>query len=60
MGATSSPSRGHNYRSLILMHYPRVISLRLPNQPESIFNDMVNLDTDDLFPGYRKNLEEIH
>lgn len=58
--ATSSPSRGHNYRSLILMHYPRAISLRLPNQPESIFNDMVNLDTDDLFPGYRKNLEEIH
>lgn len=57
--ATSSPSRGHNYRSLILMHYPHVIGVRFPEQPESIFDDMVKLDNDELFPGYRKNLEEI-
>lgn len=57
--ATSSPSRGHNYRSLILMHYPHVIGVRFPDQPESIFDDMVNLDNDALFPGYKKNLEKI-
>lgn len=57
--ATSSPSRGHNYRSLILMHYPHVIGVRFPEQPESIFDDMVKLDNDELFPGYRKNLKEI-
>lgn len=41
------------------MHYPHVIGVRFPDQPESIFDDMVNLDNDALFPGYKKNLEKI-
>ena len=57
--ATSAPSRGHSYRSLILMHYPNVIGLRFPDQAEPEFRHMINLKKDNLFPGYRKNLEEI-
>lgn len=56
--ATSVPS-GHSYKSLIMMHYPKVIGIRYPEQSEPEFDDMITLDEDDLFPGYRKNLEAI-
>lgn len=57
--ATSVPGRGHSVRSLILMHYPRVIGVRYPEQSELEFDEMIDLEEDELFPGYRKNLEEI-
>lgn len=52
--ATSAPNRGH--RSLILMHYPKVIAYRHPDQTEEGFEYMAELEEDALFPGYRKNL----
>ena len=55
--ATSAPNRGH--RSLILMHYPKMIAYRNPNQTEVGFDEMAELMTDDLFPGYRENLDKI-
>lgn len=55
--ATSSPNRGH--RSLILMHYPKTIAYRNPNQTEVGFDEMAELMADDLFPGYRENLDKI-
>ena len=57
--ATSAPSRGHSYRSLILMHYPKVIGVRFPDQTEPEFDKMITLKNDDLFLGYRRNLEKI-
>lgn len=30
-----------------------------PEQSELEFDEMINLEQDELFPGYRKNLEEI-
>lgn len=55
--ATSAASRGH--RSLILMHYPKVIAYRHPDQAEDGFDDMAELEEDDLFSGYQKNLIPI-
>lgn len=55
--ATSAPSRGQ--RSLILMHYPKVIAYRNPDQTEAGFDEMAELEEDLLFPGYKKNLEKI-
>lgn len=55
--ATSAPNRGH--RSLILMHYPKIIAYRNPDQTEAGFNEMAELIKDDLFPGYRENLDKI-
>lgn len=55
--ATSAPNRGH--RSLILMHYPKVVAYRSPNQTEVGFDEMAELECDQLFPGYRKNMNEI-
>lgn len=55
--ATSAPNRGH--RSLILMHYPKVIAYRHPDQTEAGFDDMAVLKDDSLFPGYQKNLIPI-
>lgn len=57
--ATSVPGRGHNTRSLILMHYPHVLGMRFPEQAEAEFNEMLELDEDGLFPGFRKNLRKI-
>lgn len=55
--ATSAPNRGH--RSLILMHYPKVIAYRHPDQIEVGFDDMAELEDDTLFLGYKNNLEKI-
>lgn len=55
--ATSSPNRGH--RSLILMHYPKVVAYRDPEQAEVGFEKMAELPTIELFPGYSSNLEHI-
>lgn len=55
--ATSAPNRGH--RSLILMHYPRVIAYRNPEQAEVGFDYKAELEEDELIPGYRKNLDKI-
>lgn len=57
--ATSVPGRGHTARSLILMHYPNVLGIRFPEQAEAEFKEMLELDEDGLFPGFRKNLREI-
>lgn len=57
--ATSALGRGHNVRSLILMHYPKVIGIRFPEQTSSWFEKMIELDEDELFEGYRKNLNEV-
>lgn len=55
--ATSAPNRGH--RSLILMHYPSEIAYRAPEQVDIGFEVMAQLESCDLFPGYRGNLEEF-
>ena len=55
--ATSAPNRGH--RSLILMHYPNVVAYRNPNQIEVGFDEMVELEQDELFSGYTNNMEKI-
>lgn len=55
--ATSAPNRGH--RSLILMHYPKVIAYRHPDQAEVGFDYMAELEEDTLFPGYQNNLYQI-
>lgn len=55
--ATSAPNRGH--RSLILMHYPKVIAYRHPDQTEVGFEYIAELEEDTLFSGYQKNLEPI-
>lgn len=55
--ATSAPNRGH--RSLILMHYPKVIAYRHPDQTEVGFDYMAELEEDALFSGYQKNLFPI-
>lgn len=55
--ATSAPNRGH--RSLILMHYPKMVAYRNPDQTEVGFDEMAELMKDDLFPGYRENLDKI-
>ena len=57
--ATSVPGRGHTARSLILMHYPNVLGIRFPEQAEAEFKEMLELDEDGLFPGFRKNLRKI-
>ena len=57
--ATSTLGMAHSVRSLILMHYPHVIGIRYPNQKESEFDDMIELEDDGLFDGYRENLENI-
>lgn len=57
--ATSVPGRGHNTRSLILMHYPHVLGIRFPEQAEAEFHKMLEIDEDGLFPGFRKNLRKI-
>ena len=54
--ATSTPNRGH--RSLILMHYPNVLAYRLPDKTVG-FSKMAVIEDDELFPGFKKNLEEI-
>lgn len=55
--ATSAPNRGH--RSLIMMHYPKVIAYRHPDQAEVGFDYMAELEEDTLFLGYQKNLIPI-
>lgn len=55
--ATSAPNRGH--RSLILMHYPKVIAYRHPDQTKVGFDYMAELEEDALFLGYQKNLFPI-
>ncbi len=57
--ATSVPGRGHNARSLILMHYPNVLAIRFPDQMETEFNEMLELEDDGLFPGFNKNLTKV-
>lgn len=56
--ATSAPNRGH--RSLILMHYPMVVAYRSPNQTEVGFDEMAELEYDQLFPGYVENIDKIN
>lgn len=46
--ATSAPGRGHSVRSLILMHYPRVLVVRYPEQAEPEFDEMTALEKDGL------------
>ena len=55
--ATSAPNRSH--QSLILMHYPKLIAYREPDQNEAGFSKMAELQSDQLIPGYRRNLDEI-
>lgn len=55
--ATSAPNRGN--RSLIMMHYPKSIVVRYPQQTEACFDEIVKLEDDGLFPGYSHNLDEI-
>lgn len=57
--ATSALGRGHSACSLILMHYPNVIGIRYPEQTNPEFDEMIELEEDDLFDGYRKNLNKI-
>lgn len=57
--ATSALGRGHSACSLILMHYPNVIGIRYPEQTNPEFDEMVELEEDNLFEGYRKNLNKI-
>lgn len=55
--ATSAPN--HSHQSLILMHYPKLIAYREPDQNEAGFSKMAELQSDQLIPGYRRNLDEI-
>lgn len=55
--ATSAPNRSH--QSLILMHYPKRVAYREPNQTEAGFGKMAKIRKDNLFPGYRRNLDKI-
>ncbi len=57
--ATAAPGRGRSACSLILMHYPNVIGIRYPEQTEPEFDEMIELDRDGLFDGYRRNLHRI-
>lgn len=57
--ATSAFGRGHSACSLILMHYPNVIGIRYPEQTTPEFDEMIELENDGLFEGYRKNLQKI-
>lgn len=57
--ATSTLGRGHSTRSLILMHYPNVIGIRYPEQENPEFDEMIELQDDTLFEGYRINLHKI-
>lgn len=41
------------------MHYPNVIGIRYPEQTNPEFDEMIELEEDDLFDGYRKNLNKI-
>lgn len=55
--ATSSKTQG--LRSLIMMHYPGKIIVRYPQQTESEFDEIVGVEDDTLFPGFRNNLTQI-
>lgn len=57
--ATSAFGRWHSVCSLILMHYPNVIGIRYPEQTNPEFDEMIELEDDGLFEGYRKNLQKI-
>lgn len=55
--ATSAPNRGP--RSLILMHYPKLVGYRNPDQEAPDFDIMAEIINDDLFPGYNQNLDSV-
>ncbi len=57
--ATSAFGRGHSVCSLILMHYPKVIGIRYPEQTNPEIDEMVELEDDELFDGYQRNLCKI-
>ena len=57
--ATSTLGQGNSARSLLLLHYPNVIGIRFPDQKEPEFNQMIEIDDDELFDGYRENLTQI-
>lgn len=57
--ATSAFRRGHSICSLILMHYPKVIGIRYPEQTNPEIDEMIELENDDLFDGYQRNLYKI-
>lgn len=57
--ATSASGAIGNPRSLIIMHYPHVLGLRFPDETGSELDQMIELDEDDLFPAFSKNLDVI-
>ena len=57
--ATAALGIGHSAQSLILMHYPNVIGIRYPDKKSPEFDEMIKLNEDDLFDGYRNNLIKI-
>ncbi len=57
--ATSAFGRGNSACSLILMHYPKVIGIRYPEQTNPEIDEMVELEDDELFDGYQRNLCKI-
>lgn len=57
--ATSTSGAVNCTRSLIIMHYPHVLGLRFPEQSEAEIDQMIELDNDDLFPAFSKNLDII-
>lgn len=57
--ATTAPSRGQSYRSMILMHYPGALAFRHYDQREARFSEMVSLQNDGHFPGFSGNLDYI-
>ena len=58
LDATSVPGNGQETDSLILARYPKKIAYRMPEDAEIVFDENVEVLEDDLFPGYRHNLEK--
>ena len=59
LDATFVSDGGANYQGIILMRYPKVIVLRYPEDMSSFFPDTLEIADNDLFPGFRGNLEEF-
>lgn len=57
--ATSTADVENAPRSIIIMHYPRVLGMRFPNQPQSEIDDRIEFDEDGKFPAFNKNLESV-
>jgi len=57
LDATSASNRGH--RSLLMMHYPKAIAIRNPNEKNVGFEIEYKLPKSYSFKGYRRNLTMI-